>query len=424
MAKKTHIFERFARTDHETFTFKVEKNTKKAVKETIQEIEDVFRKNPKLRILAKVDATVISGDDKLASLVAFSVYGYRNLGTHSMTVPVIDLDASYSSDFDEEDYKKFVKLRSRGGSWEEVAKTEDVAWATMNACLKEELNEQLDKLKEVTNRYKEVMSKEKEDRVKLQLSRKWSFGRYSTDLLSIYTRSFDEVARILNPSLQYNPSPSFQRDLVWSVEKKQAFIESIINEIPIGSFYVNMGEVYDPFNELGEGFGGLVWDGKQRLHALHSFILGEFDVEVDGKRVTYFDAPGYFNIRFENCSITIFESRFDDLKDIIRAYVVINQSQVKHTDEDLKKAIDYLQAKSQEGAKATISQEEIEKYARICLETGMPAGIMLDFMDNSDDETYYVMVDDERVLGYEEVEDAESVAKQINDYADLLKVKK
>lgn len=344
---QTHLFERFLRKEYETISLKVEKNTKKAVKETIKEIEELFKKDRNSRMLVYVDATVVTGEDKIAPLVAISVHGYRNFSTHHMTIPVIQLHSSYETNFDENDYKEFVKLRSRGGSWEEVSKLENVNWVSANACLKEELEEKLDKLAEITNRYMSVMEKEKSERVKLDLNRKWHFSRYSTSLLSLYNRCFDEISRILNPSLQYNPSPSFQRDLVWSLEKKQAFIESIINEIPIGSFYVNMGEVYDPYNELGEGFGGLVWDGKQRLHALHSFILGEYDIELDGKRVNYFDNPGYFNYRFDACGITVFESRFDELREIIHAYVVINKAQVKHTDEDLKKAIDYLEAKSQ-----------------------------------------------------------------------------
>lgn len=347
MSKKAHVFDNFLRKDYLTYSFTVEKNTKKAVKETIQAIEELFKNDRDSRMLVNVDATVVSGEDKIAPLVAFSIFGYRNFGTHSMTVPVIELHSSYERNYNEEDYKEYVKLRSRGGTWEDVSKTENVNWVTANACLREELQEDLEKLEEVTNRYKAVMAKEKPERVKLDLNRKWHFTRYSTSLLSLYNRCFDEVARILNPSLQYNPSPSFQRDLVWSLEKKQAFIESILNEIPIGSFYINMGEVYDPYNELGEGFGGLVWDGKQRLHAMQSFILGEYDIEMDGKRLNYFDNPGYFNYRFDSCGINVFESRFDELKDIIHAYVVINKAQVKHTDDDLKKAIDYLEAKSQ-----------------------------------------------------------------------------
>jgi len=344
-----HVFERFLRDDYVVKSLTVEKNTKKSVKETIQalnEFELLFRKK-NVRYIVKVDATVLSDEEKIAPLVAYSLFQFRNISSNHMSMPVIKLHDSYSSDFDQEDYRRFVTLRGRGGAWEEYLKVENVNWVSVNACMRDDFDELIEKLQEVTNRYQEVISKVKEERVELKLERKFSFNRYATSLDSLYNRCFDEVSRILHPSIQYNPSPSFQRDLVWSLEKKQRFIESVINEIPIGSFYVNVGELYDPYNELGEGFGGLVWDGKQRLHALHSFILGEFDVEVDGKRVMYLDNPGYFNIRFDSCGITIFESRFDDLQDVIHAYVTINQAQVKHTDEDLQKAIDYLQAKSE-----------------------------------------------------------------------------
>lgn len=341
-----HIFQQYLKEEHQVRQVSVEKNTKKAVKETIAQMEEIF-KDRDSRIIIEVDATVLKDKEKITPLVAYSLYHYRNFSEHSMSVPVVQLNSSlFSEEYSEEEYHAYVKLRSRGDSWDSYLEVEDANWISVNACIKHDFYEKLSKLEEVTNRYKSFIEKEKEEKIPFDYHRKWNFTRSSTNLLSLYNRCFNEIARILHPSLQYNPSPSFQRDLVWPLEKKQLFIQSILQEIPIGSFYINMGEVYDPYNELGEGFGGLVWDGKQRLHALHSFILGEYDVEVNGERVTYFDNPGYFNYRFDNCAITVFESRFDDLKDIIHAYVTINKSQVKHTDEDLQKAIDYLESKS------------------------------------------------------------------------------
>lgn len=69
----------------------------------------------------------------------------------------------------------------------------------------------------------------------------------------------------------------YQRKLVWAIEEKQAFIDSIINGFPVP--LILLAEVN--FEELSRYE---IIDGMQRLNAIMSFIEGEFP--YDGK---YFD---------------------------------------------------------------------------------------------------------------------------------------
>lgn len=63
----------------------------------------------------------------------------------------------------------------------------------------------------------------------------------------------------------------YQRKLVWNIEEKELFIESIINEFPVPLFLLAEGKNEDqPVFEI--------IDGMQRLNAIFSFIENEFSV--------------------------------------------------------------------------------------------------------------------------------------------------
>ncbi len=73
----------------------------------------------------------------------------------------------------------------------------------------------------------------------------------------------------------------YQRKLVWTLEEKQNFINSIAHSYPIPLFLLaNL-----------EKDGNLCYeiiDGMQRLEAIFSFLNGEYSVEIDGE-IGYFD---------------------------------------------------------------------------------------------------------------------------------------
>lgn len=72
----------------------------------------------------------------------------------------------------------------------------------------------------------------------------------------------------------------YQRGFVWSLEEKQLLIESIYNEVSIGTFIFRYrgwkeGENLKKLGHLDFGRYEIV-DGKQRLNAILSFIRGDF----------------------------------------------------------------------------------------------------------------------------------------------------
>ena len=71
-------------------------------------------------------------------------------------------------------------------------------------------------------------------------------------------RKYDRNMLIINPD--------FQRNLVWNIEKKSKFIESVILNFPLPPWYVN------------QTIDGkyIVVDGLQRTTALHEFVNNEF----------------------------------------------------------------------------------------------------------------------------------------------------
>lgn len=75
----------------------------------------------------------------------------------------------------------------------------------------------------------------------------------------------------------------YQRKLVWSLEDKVLFIDSLINKFPIPN--IMMVEYEGSENKSTYG----IIDDLQRVNAIISFMLGEFPVKVCGK-------AGYFNI--------------------------------------------------------------------------------------------------------------------------------
>ena len=83
-----------------------------------------------------------------------------------------------------------------------------------------------------------------------------------------------------------------QRKLVWSLEDKALFIDSLMNKFPIPN--IMMVEYEDDENKTTYG----IIDGLQRVNAIISFMLGEFSVKVN-ERIGYFNvkaAPDTFDL--------------------------------------------------------------------------------------------------------------------------------
>lgn len=175
--------------------------------------------------------------------------------------------------------------------------------------------------------------------IQMTHEKKYNFDVHQTPLKSLYNDCFNLTNRFTSSFSAVNPDISFQRDLVWPREKEVEFIDSLLNEIPIGVFYVN-DNIHDI--ELGEGCGRILWDGRQRMYALHHFIMGEFPVMIGDQEVYYGNNPLFFQRIFDGTMISIYTSKFTTLNDILRAYVTINKKQITHSTQDLDKALSML----------------------------------------------------------------------------------
>ena len=82
----------------------------------------------------------------------------------------------------------------------------------------------------------------------------------------------------------------YQRKLVWSIEEKRNFIDSIVKGFPVP--LILLAETDKPSKQFE------MIDGMQRLNAIMSFIEGEFDYQ-----------DGYFDLNTMVESKSLFDSR-------------------------------------------------------------------------------------------------------------------
>lgn len=337
---KGHVFNLFKKEFAGTKVFSVEKNTKKELKVVLEEIENDTSR----------DTVYVVQADKLSvnKLYQLAVQSKHLLGSlDDNNLIVMEIQHPSLENVDEELTAELLSPIYKNG------------YSVMRELVLELNEEQLlqfifhlnNKVKEIKKQiedqkrfYEEVLQNESQRPLieNLQWVQRYHFKTVQTNLKQVYTDCFDMGRFIAHPHSCINPSPAFQRNLVWPVEKKVDFIDSILQQIPIGSFYVN-SSIHNL--ELGEGYGKLLWDGKQRMFAIHSFIKGEFPVIINGQEVYYSQAAMFFNRAFSNTSIAVYESKFETLEEIVEAYVMINQKQIRHTDEDLELAINVLREK-------------------------------------------------------------------------------
>jgi len=109
-------------------------------------------------------------------------------------------------------------------------------------------------------------------------------------------RKYDQGRLIINPD--------FQRNLVWKLEQKSKFIESIILNFPLPPFYVNQTQ---------EG-KYIIVDGLQRTSTLHEFVNDKFKLtglEALAKLNGYYfseliEQPGDYQTRIEDKKLLLY----------------------------------------------------------------------------------------------------------------------
>lgn len=147
----------------------------------------------------------------------------------------------------------------------------------------------------------------------------------------------DDPFFILNDVKTY-----YQRGLVWPESAKISLIDSIYNNIDIGKFVIirRSPEYIMKLNK--EGIEDLsfheILDGKQRVNAIISFILGEFKDSYGNYFHDYDDSiQRKFNM-YANLAVSMIEDPTP--KDIKRIFLTVNYSGVPMSAEH----IDYIKS--------------------------------------------------------------------------------
>ncbi|QXM18781.1 hypothetical protein [Vibrio phage ST2-1pr] len=73
------------------------------------------------------------------------------------------------------------------------------------------------------------------------------------------------------------PLPSWQRGLVWSVEEKVAFIESVFIGYDLGSVMINDLN-WDEDRKMTTPMSEIIVDGQQRISALIGYVNNDFSI--------------------------------------------------------------------------------------------------------------------------------------------------
>lgn len=168
---------------------------------------------------------------------------------------------------------------------------------------------------------------------------------YITSPINIRSLLFKEVAKYdeIQSGLTTITDPdkmtldvAFQRNLVWTLEQKQSLILSILQQMPIGMFYIN--ECLDNPN-----IDVVLYDGKQRFDAIKGFLYGEFPITIDGNDYYWYDLRDDDVATILSTSISINTTNFDSEVDLINYYLLINQSGRSHTKGDIQIALNELE---------------------------------------------------------------------------------
>lgn len=125
-------------------------------------------------------------------------------------------------------------------------------------------------------------------------------------------------------NLELYTDPAFTTN-EWSIDKKKELIRSLILGIPIGHIHINKFAEYfqiytDPKYKKYGHLDSIIYDGKQRLTTILSFLMGEFSVEFDGVGYT---AGSLSELTLDNIllqKVTVCETSIESKKKLLTRY--------------------------------------------------------------------------------------------------------
>ena len=111
----------------------------------------------------------------------------------------------------------------------------------------------------------------------------------------------------------------------WSLSKKKELIRSLFLELPIGTIHINKFAEYfqvytDPKYKKYGHLDSIIYDGKQRLTAILSFLMGEFSVDFDNIEYT---AGNLSDLTLKHIllqDVTICETSIESKKNLLTRY--------------------------------------------------------------------------------------------------------
>lgn len=197
---------------------------------------------------------------------------------------------------------------------------------------------QIEKEREAFYEEHKIISKDELDEKPSLFSESVWTNNYQTSLDSLLWNASRKLELFKNYDGRYN-NPTldvdFQRDLVWTRKQKEELIKSLIRGLPIGSFFINK-------NFENPEVDYVLYDGKQRLDAIKSFLSGEFPIHVNDKEYYLKDLPKADVYSITNARISVIESNISTMEELIDYYITINTAGRNHTEGDIEKARELL----------------------------------------------------------------------------------
>jgi hypothetical protein len=151
--------------------------------------------------------------------------------------------------------------------------------------------------------------------------------------------------------------PPYQRGDVWSDEQRVSLIKSLLQGLPIGVIFLNSRDIMEPVR---------VVDGKQRILAIRAFLEGSLAVprewfsdenerptgpdilsttKAGSALVTGLDLTDSGRLSFElNHPVAVYETSLKTEAQEAELYLRINYGGVAHTEADLVRATESLEA--------------------------------------------------------------------------------